>query len=369
MKWSRRAPWFFLVCTAVLLSSGRPTANAQTASQPYVVQYGDTLWDIAGEQLGTPDRWRDIHRSNPHIVNPNLIYPGDILTNLTGADGGTTVGGRKMRSDKPLARPWYGVAAPKPPQVDAPEAPRAIVPSPDFIESSGYIVPYTMKELLSKDFGQITGADRGDATTTHVIDSEYDQIGLVFGDSVYINKGISDQIHDGDVFVAFRPQKEITHPVTGEVMGTQILVLGRLRVKNLDAHISAAEIFKSYNYIEVGDPIMPATKMSLPLAKPLVGKSRTYGLQVGNQLVGHIVAERIGRRGLSYGDIVFLDLGAAQGVQPADNFIIYREIGAGFPKQALGRLTVLSVGEQTATAMIIESIKTIDLGEKIVLAR
>ena len=152
-------------------------------------------------------------------------------------------------------------------------------------------------------------------------------------------------------------------------MGTQIDILGRLRVKTLEPGISSAEIVKSYNYIQVGDPIMPVSEMSVPLEKPLIGNSRTYGLKVGNQLIGHIIEERIDRPGLSYGDIVYLDIGAAQGVQPADNLIIYREIGEGFPRQAIGRVTVLSVQKQTSTALITESVKTINIGEKVVLRR
>ena len=56
-------------------------------------------------------------------------------------------------------------------------------------------------------------------------------------------------------------------------------------------------------------------------------------------------------------------------MQPADNLIIYREIGEGFPKQAIGRVTVLSARKQTSTAMVVESVKPIEIGEKVVLFR
>ena len=75
------------------------------------------------------------------------------------------------------------------------------------------------------------------------------------------------------------------------------------------------------------------------------------------------------RRGISFGDIVFLDIGAAQGVQPADSLIMYREIQTGFPKQAIGRVVILSVQKQTSTALVTESVKTIEVGEKVVLKR
>jgi len=345
--------------------------NAQSSGNGnYIVQYGDTLWDIAADQLHNPEAWRELHRNNPHITNPHLIYPGDMLGLIPGAnaDGTGTMGG-SQKSDKRIARPWYGVPAP------APESPKtrhpsvAIVPTPDFIEASGYIIPYSLEELTVGDFAQITGEVTGEGETSKVIHAEFNQPGLVFGDMIYINRGNANNVQEGDVFVAFTPHSEVYHPVTGELIGTQIDINGHLRVKNTEAGISAAEIIKSYSYIEIGDHIIPASEISAPLAKPAPGKSNTFGLKVGNQLIAHILKERVGRQSMSYGDIVYIDVGAAQGVQPADNFIVFREIGEGFPRQAIGRLLVLSVQEQTSTALVSESVRLFNLGEKAVLRR
>ena len=58
--------------------------------ETYVVQRGDTLWDIASMFLRDPWFWPEIWQINPQVANPHLIYPGDILS-LAYLDNGRPV--------------------------------------------------------------------------------------------------------------------------------------------------------------------------------------------------------------------------------------------------------------------------------------
>ena len=64
------------VCTALLLLSA-VSLSASAISLSHTVVKGDTMWKIASKyQVGTSE----VIRANPQITDPNLIYPGQVLT-------------------------------------------------------------------------------------------------------------------------------------------------------------------------------------------------------------------------------------------------------------------------------------------------
>jgi hypothetical protein len=71
------------VCAATLLTLASYVAAVELRDDhpdTYVVQKGDTLWDIAARFLNEPWLWPEIWQANPQVENPHLIYPGDVLS-------------------------------------------------------------------------------------------------------------------------------------------------------------------------------------------------------------------------------------------------------------------------------------------------
>jgi LysM repeat protein len=82
----------------------------------YVVQRGDTLWDIASHFLQSPWHWPRIWTINEQIANPHLIYPGDVLVLRF-------VAGRPQITVAERVAPVAPTPEAAPPEVGVPEAP------------------------------------------------------------------------------------------------------------------------------------------------------------------------------------------------------------------------------------------------------
>lgn len=81
-----------LIAVIVILMTGFTTSAVQaqtTTNVTYVVQEGDTLGTIAAEYCTT---WQAIYDMNAEVIgsNPNLIYPGMVLTIPAGCVPGST---------------------------------------------------------------------------------------------------------------------------------------------------------------------------------------------------------------------------------------------------------------------------------------
>src|SRR5258708_7843855 len=59
----------------------------QGEAQIYVIQKGDTLWDLSQKFLSNPWYWPRIWSLNPSIENPHWIYPGNKLKVTPGQGG------------------------------------------------------------------------------------------------------------------------------------------------------------------------------------------------------------------------------------------------------------------------------------------
>jgi len=340
--------------------SSAPTSQEETRKIVYVVQPGDTLWDIAKRFLASPYYWPKIWERNPFIIDPNLIYPGDVL-NLYPA-------GEKLTP---------------PPEAEVETIPQVGEegPSEEVQPSEGASAEPMGEEakVLRDEYGRVVKVIYTQSSSTGWIEpGEFEKAGKIIGtydgrvmvgeqDIVYVDIGSSAGVKPGDLFSVFRIESEIRHPKTRKKIGYKILNLGEIKITKLTESASEAEVVNSYQEMKAGDyirPYLPPLSAEIPVIKS------------SQKLEGYIVANKRGTPRFGQGDIVYIDLGKADGLEPGNLFEIYlpgkvvKEKGGKkvLPDKVIGKLVVLDVHPHTSTALVTESLQELKVGERIHLA-
>ena len=347
-----------------------PPAEFPEGAQLYLIQSGDTLWDLSGRFYGDPYLWPQIWEQNRYIEDAHWIYPGDPLVvgvevtpideleEMT--DGG--VGVDEGEFDGLRFDPASGAPVP--------------LGSADDIFCSGYIgdpdEQFAMRVAGSEyggldvqiadtwDRGRRTGGKRGG----------YEQpitakLGLVLGDIVYLDQGADAGVLPGSVFIAVHPREMARHVDSGEVLGRKYKYLGRVRLLSVQETTAIGEIVHSCHPIEIGTALKEFEDAPIPLARRtgLRGINDPVSAEV---LAGApvITLAEGGHVTLGEGHLVFIDRGYEQDVTPGDVYTIYRLNGR-LPPMVVGELAVLSVESGTALGKILQSRYAVYVGDKL----
>jgi LysM repeat protein len=179
------------------------TASIKTsAPQEYIVQKGDTLWDISSQFLNQPWYWPEIWYMNPQVQNPHLIYPGDVINVVyVGGKPYLTVNGENRVS---------GIERLSPIMRGEP------------IEANEKIIPIqAIEQFLTRPL--VIGANELDSSP-HIVASRDNRIVYGSNDIVYLRDG-SDLEVDA-LYNIYRPGTAFEHGETGEILGYEAIHVG-----------------------------------------------------------------------------------------------------------------------------------------------
>lgn len=364
--------------------------------QVHTVVRGDTLWAIAGTYLNDPFLWPQLWESNGHIVNPHWIYPEDVI----------------------LVRPVTAiteVVPPPPPAIPPePQAPTrtvqiptltppgemGVVPDQVIFEAPEHrtIPPVKPVDLYCSGFITTRDLDTGDS---EVIGRVPPGEGLIFaeGGYLYVSRGSEDGVTAGELLSVIRPTREIASTRGVGNLGRHYLELGQIETVMVQPAFSLVRIVNSCGEMTIGDivtdferidfpelpsnrpfsPFMPSTggtTGAVAVTLEVLQSSYTPALGGAKQMAGYQNTLRLtpalkgvigGMAGT--GGIVYVDVGAGEGVQIGDLFLIYRPMSVDresgllpIPREAgeilageryvVGELVVVKVEERAATALI-----------------
>lgn len=331
-----------LLVLAMLTVPCLAMAAGQDEPTTYVIKQGDTLWGLSERFLKDPHYWPKMWSNNGEVTNPHLIYPGQKL---------------RIFPDRLEFVPKEG-------QAGAQKAAPAAANSTKAGEFAQEVVAERSYPLYGSEGFLMEGAFKPTGT---VIGIHHDRIMAGDDDIVYTDIGRNHGLKGGEKFSVFRRDVAVNHPVTSEIVGVKVIPLGSLQITDVEQKASRAIITKASKEIAPGAFLMPYQenrKREILLKMPV------------RDLKGYIVDSYSGINVIAAGDVIYIDLGSAQGVEAGNMLYIVRDVALDqryvegridkLPQELLGALVVLQTGKQVATALVVKSIDAIYKGDRVV---
>ncbi|HDK38367.1 MAG TPA: LysM peptidoglycan-binding domain-containing protein [Thiolapillus brandeum] len=333
---------FFLVALLIAGISGISLATDDPINPKhpdrYVVQKGDTLWDISARFLRKPWLWPEIWYVNPQIKNPHLIYPGDELE-LVYIDGKPRLRiarqGPLRLSPRVRANPLADAIPAIPIDAIAPFLTRPLVAEKDELEQKPYIVAFA-DEHLAGGAGQRV-------YVRSIPSSEHKKFDIVRSGQAY---------KDGD---------------TGEILGYEALLVG---IGSLRHSGDPATVFVDASNQEVltGDRVIPTEMDAMA--------TDFHPHAPAQKVEGNIIAMFDGITQIGQYDIVVLDRGHANGLDAGTVLQVKNagetipdNIGGGkvtLPDESAGLLMVFRSFDRVSFGIIMHATRAMHVGDRVV---
>ncbi|MEM7294930.1 MAG: LysM peptidoglycan-binding domain-containing protein, partial [Pseudomonadota bacterium] len=311
----------------------------------YIVQKGDTLWDISARFLKDPWVWPAIWDVNPQIENPHLIYPGDVIR-LVYIDGSPVLivdqGGGQVAID--LGQTSSGKPIVKlSPRIRTEQLDQAIPTIPaDAIEQ------FTVNpRVLTRE--QLDAAP-------YVVGNFDNRLVSATGNQVYV-RGISD---DGEaLYSIYRPGKALIDPESQDILGYEVAYVGDTKVLEY-GDPSTLVITDSNRETLTGDVLLPLNRGRIshnyiPRVPELDFSGSIISLfdALSHAAQNQVVVINLGQRdGMDRGDILGIE---KAGAVVRDTVTEEAEDTIKLPDTRIGIAMIFKVFDRVSYGLIMES--------------
>ncbi len=334
--------------------------NAKT----HTIAAGDTLWALAQQYYGNAYLWPQLWESNTWITDAHWIYPGDVLlvegeTQAAAMQTETTAGSSTLAGGQEAGRTaeeqgGTGIVAA---EIQRQSAPVALGNERD-VYCYGYIGD--PNEPMPN---HISGFE--DVEVMYQPGSLLQQsAGVTTGDLVFVSGGVASGLVAGETYMLVEPGDVIRHPRTKELIGQHYNYQGQIRILCMDDGQSRAVITQSCREIHMGARLKPMPQLPIPIVR--VPDVPAFCDPSSGRTTGYIVDAHDWDLALGEGNLVQINLGRDDQIQPGDFLTVFRDSPiAGQPRQILGELGVLTTEAHTATAKIVAMRRIMLVGDSV----
>lgn len=336
-----------LEVAAVGQAASSPVLNP-SHPETYVVQAGDTLWDIASMFLRDPWYWPEIWQINPQVENPHLIFPGDVLSLAYLGDGRPVIqlergpqqfsggGGSERLSPRVRSQP---------------------------LEDAISTIPY---DAIAAFLTRPSVLDKRDLDDLPYVFAHREGIIGSAGRDVYA-RGLDDAAI-GTVFNVVERGDELVDPDTRDVLGYQGIYVGQGRVdRNGDP--ATLRMIDSVQEVVVGHYVVPEEDAApvnfFPRAPEGEVEGRIISVLSGVSLIGQYAVVVINR-----GSEAGLEPGHVLRAYKAGETVLDTQRGAfgqkvRLPDEPAGTMMVFRTADRLSYALVMEATTPLTLLDKV----
>ena len=338
-KWLGLA--FALLCSPGLLAD--TIALQPDHPDRYVVKKGDTLWDISAMFMQDPWRWPEIWHVNPQIENPHLIYPGDIIALVFGADGTPQLQLLRGRQTVKLS-----------PQVRGTPLREAIPPIPmdaiaQFLNDSRAVL--TPEELESAPY---------------IVESMDGHLIAGTGDRIYV-RSVPDR--SSTRYNVYRPGKAYKRLGSEIALGYEALYVGDATLERT-GDPATLELSRTVRETLIGDRLLPVGEETI--------QQNFYPHPPAKEVDGAILAVIDGVSQIGQYQVVVIDLGTEDGMEQGNVLAVFQrgdkirdvvtkvdDQRVQLPDERSGLIMVFRPFERVSYALVMNATRTMHIDDAV----
>jgi nucleoid-associated protein YgaU len=320
----------------------------------YIVVKGDTLWDISARFLKDPWRWKEIWQDNSHIVNPDLIYPGDVI-GLVFVDGKPqlTINQPVVKLTPPNAANGSLKTIKLSPKIRASSVKTAIPAIPLATINKFLSRNRVLEDIVLKN-------------APHVLAGQEKRVILSAGNSIYARGNFPRDISS---YGLYRKGKEYIDPETKKNLGVQAIDVGAVSLLALSEDIGTFTIIRSTNEVRAGDRLIQNEERQIT--------STFFPKPPKNNVEGVIMSVERGVSQAGKLDIITINLGENDGLAQGNILGIFKRgetiqdrfaqkqtpTTVELPDERAGLVMVFQVFEKMSLAILLEAERGIVLND------
>ncbi|MFT5717589.1 MAG: hypothetical protein ACJAWS_000991 [Oleiphilaceae bacterium] len=336
---------FFFICSLLFLASSQVSMAAPELAEghpdKYTVVKGDTLWDISQNFLKSPWLWPEIWHANPQVVNPHLIYPGDIIgliyingePRITVVKPGPNNGVVKL-SPKIKASPISTAIPTIPLDAISSFLSQNRIVTPEELEAAPYV-------LIGREQHLITGA----------------------GDTIFARGDIKGAEKVG----VYRSSETYVDPDTNEFLGLEAKSIATAKVGDINDEVVTLSVLRSNEELRQGDRLLPTEDR-------VINSTFTPSKPEGD-IRGQMISVNSGVGNIGQYNVVVINRGEREGIVEGNILAIYKSGGLvrdpytkekiELPSERAGLLMVFRVFEKLSYGLILRATRPLAVMDEV----